>query len=171
MASPHQSGFSLTELMVSLTVAGVLMGVGIPQLKRMTDRAALSAAANELLGDLALARSEAVTRDVRVSVCTSSTGTNCTGGGWGVGRLVFTDAGAIGAIDGTDLILKVAGVPKRSVSAVGSGGMPANRVSYVSTGQASATGLVTYCYSGEISRIVRINGTGSARVETGVLCP
>lgn len=108
--SPHHArGFNLLELMAGITVFAVLLGIGVPSLRRMSDTNAVSAQVNEMVTALATARSEAATRGIRVSMCPSAPPqTECADpADWSVGWIVFTDdIGTQGAIDAGDTILQ-----------------------------------------------------------------
>ncbi|MCP5271137.1 MAG: GspH/FimT family pseudopilin [Burkholderiaceae bacterium] len=56
----RQSGFSLVEALIPLTVAGVLLGSALPSLDTMKHRRQLEGSAAQLETDLQLARSAAV---------------------------------------------------------------------------------------------------------------
>ena len=66
-----QSGFTLVELMFTITVLAVLLGIGVPNFRDFIRNSRLTSAANDLLADLNLARSEAVKRRVPVTLCKS----------------------------------------------------------------------------------------------------
>ena len=66
-----QFGYSLLELMVSLTVAGVVLGFGVPNFMQLQRNNAMIGVANDLVSSLAIARSEAVKRQVPVTLCSS----------------------------------------------------------------------------------------------------
>lgn len=109
--SPKQAGFTIIELMVSITVLGVLLGVGVPAFNNLVRNNRLAAQTNALVGALNYARSEAATRSMPVSVCAASdaTQTDCSedAADWGNGWIVFTDrAGDPGVIDDTDVVLQ-----------------------------------------------------------------
>jgi type IV fimbrial biogenesis protein FimT len=55
-------GYTLWELMVTLAVAGVLLGIGVPNFIEFQRNGTMSAAANDLVTGALLARSEALTR-------------------------------------------------------------------------------------------------------------
>jgi type IV fimbrial biogenesis protein FimT len=59
---PAPAGFTLVELMITITVAALLMTLGTPSLRSMVLRHRLEAAARELQADLAYARQEALRR-------------------------------------------------------------------------------------------------------------
>ena len=67
-----QRGFTLTELMVTLAVAGVLAGVAVPNLRSFIQNSRLSSASNDLLRSFNLARTEAIKRQANVVVCASA---------------------------------------------------------------------------------------------------
>jgi len=66
-------GFTLMELMGTLAIAGVLLGIGIPSFRGFAQNGRLTGAANDTLVTMITARNEAVRRQSRVSVCPSST--------------------------------------------------------------------------------------------------
>ena len=73
------TGFSLIELMVVVAVVAILAVVAYPSLTSVINSNRLSSNANELVASLQFARSEAIRRNARVSVCGSSNGTTCDG--------------------------------------------------------------------------------------------
>lgn len=85
-------GVTLIELMVAITVLAVLAGIGIPAFSNLMRSSQIAAEANNLVAALTLARSEAMKRGVRVSVCPSNGDPDdgCTDD-WGDGYLVFSD--------------------------------------------------------------------------------
>jgi len=109
-----QNGLTLVELMVTLAVALVLVLVGVPQFRSMLagNRAAVDA--NKLVVAMQLARSEAVKRNLPVSVCgKNSGGNNCTLGDWTEGIVVFVDpgGGVIGNVDVAGDIVRILDAP------------------------------------------------------------
>jgi type IV fimbrial biogenesis protein FimT len=69
----QQSGFTLIELLVTLAVATLLISIAVPNFKTTIQNGRLVTVANDLLGALVLARSQAVTTAKRVTVCSSNT--------------------------------------------------------------------------------------------------
>jgi len=72
-----QPGFTLVELMFVLTVAAILLSIGIPGFRDFVRNSRMTTAANDLLADYNLARSEAVKRRVPVTLCKSDDGAAC----------------------------------------------------------------------------------------------
>jgi prepilin-type N-terminal cleavage/methylation domain-containing protein len=89
-----EHGFSLTELMMVVALAGTLMAISVPLITNVTDGAKLNTAAREVERELQSARLKAVTvnRDLRVR-------TNCPATGYFRTVEVIGDAGTDNATD------------------------------------------------------------------------
>jgi type IV fimbrial biogenesis protein FimT len=89
------AGFSLVELMVVIMVASILMAVGVPSYRYVTNSNRLSAEVNALLGDLQFARSEAIKEGQTVTVCPSIDQATCAAGSttWHTGWIVLANTG------------------------------------------------------------------------------
>ena len=72
MNRPRQLGFTLWELLVTVLVAGVLFGIGVPNFMEFQRNSGMSAASNDLVTALLTARTEAVKRQAPVTVCLSA---------------------------------------------------------------------------------------------------
>jgi len=71
MNRPRQLGFTLWELLVTVLVAGVLLGIGVPNVMEFQRNGAMTAAANDVITGLLMARTEAVKRQAPVAWCLS----------------------------------------------------------------------------------------------------
>ena len=110
-------GLTLIEVLIGLALATILMVQAVPDLRGWLSGYRLSAQASALSQALAYARSEAVTRSQRVTVCSSAnplaTAPRCNAdASWAAGWLVFVDnvqvAGNVaGSIDGDDTVLRI----------------------------------------------------------------
>lgn len=83
----QQRGFTLAELMITLVILGILVGLGVPTFLNATLNSRLGSVANNLVVSAHLARSEAIKRNVTVRLCPSANGTSCASqsafeGGW-----------------------------------------------------------------------------------------
>lgn len=88
-------GFTLVELMITLALAAIIMSLAIPGFQDIIRNNRAATQSNELVAALSLARSEAVKRGARVSLCPSTNGAACTGGtDWAEGWIVFLDTAA-----------------------------------------------------------------------------
>jgi len=103
-----QSGFTLIELMTTLSVAAILLTIGIPSFKYVTTANRASGEINGLLGDMQFARGEAIREGQTVTICAATNGAPpCTGTtSWQTGWIVFSDTGVPGVFGGNDVLLK-----------------------------------------------------------------
>jgi type IV fimbrial biogenesis protein FimT len=86
-------GLTLLELLVTLAAACMLLSVAVPHFVDVTRNNRAAANANVLLTALSIARSEAIKRGTRVSLCASTNGASC-GETWSDGWIVFVDGAA-----------------------------------------------------------------------------
>jgi type IV fimbrial biogenesis protein FimT len=88
----HLCGLTMIELMVTLSVLVILTSLAAPSFIQTIASTRLSSATNELLATLTLAKSEAIKRGVRITVCPSTDGATCTTNtNWANGWIVFND--------------------------------------------------------------------------------
>lgn len=101
----RHGGFSITELMVVVAIVAILLGIGAPSYRYITNSYRMSAEVNGLLGDLQYARAEAIREGQPVTACVSNDGASCTrGADWANGWIVFSAGGVLrvqGAFTGT----------------------------------------------------------------------
>jgi type IV fimbrial biogenesis protein FimT len=99
-------GFTLLELMAAVAVLGVLLAVGVPSFGNIIRKNRMATHTNALVSALAVARSEAVKRSDPVTVCSTDAAQAACILGWSNGWIMFTDGGAPGTVDPTDVILQ-----------------------------------------------------------------
>ena len=133
---PRQdSGLTLIELMVTISILAILMVVAIPSFQSMIASSNLTTSTNDLSNTLAQARSNAIRLGGRVTVCKSSNGTQCaTTGNWEQGWIVFNDptrSGTTANVDADEVITFVA--PAQPGGIVINGNL--NYISYAADGQ------------------------------------
>lgn len=102
-------GFTLIELMVTVTVFSILVVIAAPSMSGVVQNNRLSVTNNDLVGALSFTRSEAVKRQQTVTICGSTNSTSCDDISWRKGWIVFTDANGNATIDGSDTYLLVHG--------------------------------------------------------------
>jgi type IV fimbrial biogenesis protein FimT len=109
MHSRRQSGFNLLELMTTLLVAGLVLGLGIPSFNQFLANNRMAGAANDLVTSIHLARTEAVKGRATVSICASGNwadaDADCDLAGGASGWIVFTDADGDVAVDDDETIV------------------------------------------------------------------
>lgn len=94
MERTSAKGFTLLELIITVAIAGILLGVGVPGFGSLIKESRISSQYNSLVGSLYQARSEAIKGASDVTVCPkSSPGNNQCGGSndWENGWIVFLD--------------------------------------------------------------------------------
>ncbi|MDI1252034.1 GspH/FimT family pseudopilin [Thermomonas sp.] len=74
-------GFTLVELMVVVAVIAILAIVAAPSMSELVSANRLNGAAGELTSAIQVARSEAIRRNARVTICPSTNGTTCANSG------------------------------------------------------------------------------------------
>jgi len=94
------AGFSLIELLVTVSVVAILVLIAVPQLDDAALTRKLAAQIGDFLSTLQLARSESMKRNARVVVCKSSNKCDCAvSGGYEQGWIMFRDDDADGVRD------------------------------------------------------------------------
>lgn len=110
-ASPlllRSRGFTVIELMVTLTVGVVLAGVAIPSFMRMIAQNQLATTANDFLTAFVLARHTAIAKGISVTLCAGDATTGCHSAAnwdWAQGWLVFVDQDRDGRWDADESIV------------------------------------------------------------------
>src|SRR5690606_20090807 len=94
-----QAGFTLAELLVTIAVGAIVLGIGVPSYTSFAKNANMVSASNSFLFDLHYTRDTAVTRNTRVVMCASTNGTSCNASSWATGWLVFVDMDNDGVLD------------------------------------------------------------------------
>lgn len=94
-----QIGFTLVELLVTISIAGILVSIGVPAYQDAIHRNRIATQGNEFIAVMSYARSEAVKRGARVSVCPKNAAGTACATDWKAGSIVFVDANSNGSID------------------------------------------------------------------------
>lgn len=92
----RMDGFTLYELMVTVAVAAIIIGFGVPGFKSFIQNSRAVTHTNDLVTALNLGRNEATRRGSPVLLCTSSDGATCSGSNdWSNGWVVRTAGGQV----------------------------------------------------------------------------
>ena len=110
-ARKRESGFSVVELMIAVSVGAILLtGVG-PTFSAVVHKNRISAATTQLYVSLNAARSEALKRRSAVRVCPSADSTSCRDDGdWSDGWLIYEDVNTNNAPDAAEIIQLIDGL-------------------------------------------------------------
>ena len=86
------TGFSVLELMFTVSLAAIVLVLGMPALQQFRQNRMMTAAVSSLHHHLALARNEAVNLNIQVVSCPGNLETGCAGStDWQNGWIMFTD--------------------------------------------------------------------------------
>src|SRR3569832_1171984 len=102
-------GFTLVELLVTISIATILVTLAVPSFSDFVKINRMITQTNDFVTALNVARSEAIRRGNRITLCKSSDGAGCvSGGNWEQGWIVFVDADGDGAVNNvaTDVLHK-----------------------------------------------------------------
>jgi type IV fimbrial biogenesis protein FimT len=171
-----QRGFTLVELLVSLSVGSILMTLTVPAMNGMLNTQKAISATSALFAGLNLARSEAIKRNARAVLCKTANGVTCTpSGGWEQGWILFHDLNNNAVLDAGEEIVLQQGPASPGIRLRGN--LPiANYVSYTPIGRAKLisgafqAGTFTLCVESSAGTDVRqivLSGTGRARSQKG----
>lgn len=169
------NGLTLVDAVTALALLAVLLALGVPAAATLLRDHRLALFTNDLLGAMHLARSEAIKRKGRVTMCPSEDGAQCAAaGGWDQGWILFADSNSNATRDATELLVSARSQRAAGIVATGNGTM-ARYISYVPTGAARTPnnalqiGTIRVC-NGAQQRSLVINASGRVRVRKDPGC-
>lgn len=168
-------GFTLLELLITITIAAILTAVAIPSFEGIIRNNRALTNANDFLTALMFTRNEAIKQGLasRVVIC-PGTETGCSGTTWKNGWVIFVDNDRDAQFNGNDVLLRThEGLSGEDDLTVNFAGM-STYISYTPDGSARMVGAVGIIQMGtmqfslvntrcEVYQIV-INARGRARV-------
>ena len=163
-----QMGFSLHDLMITLSVASVLGVVAISS-NGLVQETRMTAAVNQLMGTLSLARSEAIKRSAMVVLCKSNDGASCSNEvSWKSGWIVFADENNNHKVDINEPLISVQQALEGNMSLRYGETGAYSYVRYNATGEAWPGATFTFCdgRGAEKAKAVIVYWSGRPRVST-----
>lgn len=160
-----QRGFTLLDLISTISIAAVLTTTAIPAFSGLVQRNRITTEINTFVAHLHYARSEAIKRTTRVVMCRSADGLSCARTeGWHKGWITFADTNANRELDASESPLRVeAGEDNGIIITSGQ----RRRVVYQATGFSPGTnGTYTFCDPDhpEWAKAVILSNTGRPRL-------
>lgn len=170
-------GFTLIEILVAIAILAIVMAIAIPDFTSTIQNNTIATISNDLISSINLARSEAVKRNVTVSICaTSNSNFTACGNNWNLGWLVFVNPTGGNALSNTAAapLLRIQRINDQSATiattpTVGILTYSGNGFTATGTGNLSITIKATGCTT-DSGRRIAISATGRPSV-TNVTCP
>ena len=101
------TGLTLLELLVAVSIATVLATIAIPSMRAVIADARLASAIDIYASLLTRARSEAINRNEKVTLCPTTDGIVCgEANSWHLGVMAFADRNANRQRDGSEPLLR-----------------------------------------------------------------
>jgi type IV fimbrial biogenesis protein FimT len=161
----YNKGLTFIELMMVLAVVSVMIASAAPNMIDFVLNNRTATQINEFQATLSLARNEAIKRNSNITVCQSSSGTDCSGY-WQDGWIIFVDTNIDGSVDEGEKILRVHGEILEGNTLVSS----QSRVIYAKNGiaRSGSNGAFIFCDSrgADSSKGVVLGPSGRARIAT-----
>jgi type IV fimbrial biogenesis protein FimT len=176
-------GFTLLELLMVVAIGAIVLAIGIPSFMDLIARNRVTTQVNELIANLQVARSEAVKRRVRVTLCPDSSGDaenpDCLEQDeWHTGYILFADEDGDGEPAAAELLRIVEGSENAPVTITGNHN--GNQITFDAEGASRGNpGTFTVCDGSERApaKAVIVSRTGRPRVSdtdgegNALVCP
>ncbi|NOZ54569.1 MAG: prepilin-type N-terminal cleavage/methylation domain-containing protein [Gammaproteobacteria bacterium] len=154
----NEYGFTLVELITTLSIAGLILTMAVPSFTTMIQNNRFATQTNQFISAMTLARSEAIKRGITIDVV--ATDSSVATDEWGAGWRVVINGGAtlrvFAALEGSSTLNSNNNI---------------NTFQYQSSGRANVTDTLSLCdgRSNETGRLISLSTTGRVSV-TNLLC-
>lgn len=160
-------GITLVELATVVAIVGITLSLAAPAFSKLMARNAMASSVNLFLAQLHLARSSAVTRERRITLCPADSPDKCSDDhrSWASGYLIFQDDNRNRELDGGEQVISYEERAMSDISIVSSS-KHRNRISYRATGRAwFSNTTVRFCHPDypELNRAIIVSNNGRVR--------
>jgi type IV fimbrial biogenesis protein FimT len=169
MDSTCERGFTLYELLVTVLVAGVVFGLGVPNLLEFTRNGRMAATANDFVTAVHLARGEAVTRRTPVTLCASANPVDaapgCSAGAWGPddGYIVWIDTDSDAVADSDEEIVYQRSAPSGVALLADSGYLHFGASGFIESIPSAGTSASLVLFCDTRGKVMATGGLSAAR--------
>jgi len=141
-----QQGHTLTELIATIAIAMLLMGIVVPSFAELIQNSRLTTAVNTLVSTLHYTRSEAIKRNQAAIICKGTPEDGCnTSQAWHDGWLVYVDDNGNRSWDEGESLLRVQAALESRQTLAWNAFPSSNYVIYYPNGRASSNGTFIFC--------------------------
>ncbi|MBL4852096.1 MAG: GspH/FimT family pseudopilin [Gammaproteobacteria bacterium] len=158
-------GFTLIELMVTLTIAAILVTLST-SFGNLLQRNELTTVVNTLVADMNFARSEAIKTGTEVIICITQDGLNCAKGDrWHDGWMVYYDKDGDRRRDDDEPLTRQQSALSGTTSIIYNGRPVDNYVRFQASGTTNYNGTFAICNSRNtaLKRALVLSNTGRLR--------
>lgn len=162
------TGLTLIELLTTVATLGIILALAIPAFNAIQARNAMASAVNLFLAQLHMARSTAVTRERRITLCPAVSSDQCGADHrrWHGGYLIFEDLDRDHAKDEAEAVISFEEQAADGIRIVSSS-RQRNKISFLPLGRAwFSNTTVRFCHQQDTSlnRAVIVSNNGRVRV-------
>jgi type IV fimbrial biogenesis protein FimT len=161
------TGFTLLELLITVAVGAIVLGLGVPMMGSLLAANRVAGQVNALRGALALTRSEAIRRNTQVVLCKSADGKHCgRKQAWSRGWMVYVDRNENHTREEKEPVVLVHGALSKGHTLNYRGFGSHNYIVYRPTGYTQMNGTFEICATNapDFSKALILMKTGRVRL-------
>ena len=167
-----KKGFTLIEMIITVAIAAILVMVALPNFRDFIENNRLATNANKLISMLQYAKSEAMKRDVTVSLCAGNPTSGCVCNAqagcdakWKNGYIVFTDPNVNCTVDNGEQILRVDEGIRGDYTITAAGCLTFRGLGNLSTNNTVTISICTSYLTTDNIRNIQVNPVGRPEVQ------
>ncbi len=166
---PHSSGYTLLELLVTISVSAILITSGIPALSDLIDKLQSQSDIQQLRVAIQLTRQQAISHTQTTTLCPHLINSECSKD-WAAGLMIFSDPNGNGKRDTNESVIRV--LPKFNNDLRWSSFGSNNYLRYTANGFTfNQNGSFHYCTNSvDNNRRLTINRTGRPYINKNASC-